>query len=320
MMIRILILLTFLFAAPAMALELALPVNCIVGETCWVQQYVDHDAGAGSADYTCGVASYNKHDGTDIRTLNTGVDVAVLAAAAGRVKAVRDGVADRLVKSKADLAAVSKMECGNGVVITHGDGWETQYCHMRKGSVAVKAGDDVSAGDRLGLIGYSGEAAFAHVHVTVRKDGKAVDPFSAEDMMNCKADDRSLWSASAKKALAYKGSELLQLAWAPRVYDDAEVENGTLSEFRPGDWQALVLFAEAINLYKDDVMTLTVALPGQEPVVNGAVMKNNRAVQRLYVGKKLNGPMPPGEYVGSFELKRGSVVLLTKDIRFAVKQ
>ena len=315
----VLALLIFLFADPAMALELALPVACTVGTDCWVQQYADHDAGAGSTDYACGVASYDGHDGTDIRGLHTGVNIAVLAAAAGRVRAVRDGVADKLVKSPTDLAAVSKIQCGNGVVITHGEGWETQYCHLRKGSVMVKAGDEVAAGDRLGLIGFSGEAAFPHVHVTVRKDGKVVDPFSADDMADCKAGDRSLWSASAQKALAYKGSELLQLAWAPQIYGDAEFESGTLSVFQPSQWPALVLFAEAINLYKDDVMTLTVSLPGQEPVVNSVVMKNNRAVQRLYVGKKIKASLPNGIYVGRFELKRRDVVLLAKEMNFEMK-
>jgi Peptidase family M23 len=316
MMKVILTLLIFLFATPALALELALPVACNVGANCWVQQYADHDASAASTDYACGVASYDKHDGTDIRVLHTGVDVAVLAAAAGSVKAVRDGVADHLIKSEADRAAVSKVECGNGVVVSHGYGWETQYCHMRKGSVAVKAGDQVATGDQLGLIGFSGEAAFPHVHVTVRKNRKVVDPFSADDMTNCKTVDRSLWSASAQEALAYKGSEVLQLAWAPRIYDDAEVESGRISEFAPRRWPALVLFAEVINLYKDDVMRLTVTLPGQEPVVNSVVMNNNRAVQRLYAGKKLKGGLPNGVYSGLFELNRRGITVMAKTISF----
>jgi hypothetical protein len=319
MMKVVLTVLIFLFAAPAFALELALPVACNVGADCWVQQYADHDASTGSTDYACGVASYDKHDGTDIRVLHTRVDVAVLAAAAGRVKAVRDGVADRLVKSEADRAAVSKIECGNGVVITHGGGWETQYCHLRRGSVVVKAGDEIAVGGHLGLVGYSGEAAFPHVHVTVRKEGKVVDPFSADDLTDCRARDRSLWSASAEKALAYKGSELLQLAWAPRIYDDDEVETGSLSEFQPTKWPALVLFAESINLYKDDVMSLTVTLPGQESIVNTVIMKNNRAVQRLYAGRKIKGGFPHGLYVGRFELRRGNVVVLAKEINFGIK-
>jgi hypothetical protein len=98
------------------------------------------------------------------------------------------------------------------------------------------------------------------------------------------------------------------------------VESGKLSEFQPTDWPALVLFAEAINLYKDDVMTLTVSLPGQEPVVNSIAMKNNRAVQRLYAGKKTRGRLRNGIYVGRFELRRGDVVVLAKEINFEMKE
>jgi murein DD-endopeptidase MepM/ murein hydrolase activator NlpD len=315
----ILTFLIFLFAAPAMALELGLPVACEMGKTCWVQQYVDHDAGPGAADFTCGIASYDGHDGTDIRALNTRADIAVVAAASGRVKAVRDGVADRLMKSEADRAAVAKIECGNGLVVTHDGGWETQYCHMRKGSVAVKAGDTVAKGDRLGLVGYSGAAAFPHVHITVRKDGKVIDPFSADTSSDCKAADRSLWSATAQEALAYTPTQLLQLSWTPRIYDDDEVEAGALAEFQPANWTALVLFAEAINLYKDDVMTLTVSLPDQDPVVNRLVMQRNRAVQRLYAGKKLKATRPSGVYTGRMDITRGHVVVLTKDISFELK-
>jgi murein DD-endopeptidase MepM/ murein hydrolase activator NlpD len=312
-------LLLYLLATPAFALELALPVACEVGSNCWVQQYVDHDAGPGATDYSCGVASYDGHDGTDIRVLNTSVKVDVLAAAAGTVKAVRDGVKDRLVKTAADKAAVEKVECGNGVVLDHGDGWETQYCHMQKGSVAVKAGDVVSAGAVLGQIGYSGNAAFPHVHLSVRQNGMSVDPFSADTAKDCKAADRSLWNANAQKTLAYKGTELLQLKWVPRIYEDVDVETGAVSEIPTGEGNALVLFAEVINLYKDDVMTVTVTLPGHEPVVNSVVMRNNRGVQRLYAGKKINGRWPLGVFTGRLEVKRGDTAVLSQDKTFGIK-
>ena len=37
--------------------------------------------------------------------------------------------------------ATAGRNCGNGVTLDHGDGWQTQYCHMRRGSVAVKVAD-----------------------------------------------------------------------------------------------------------------------------------------------------------------------------------
>ena len=47
------------------AISLALPIKCQVGLTCFVQNYVDHDASDAVRDYSCGRRSYDAHDGTD---------------------------------------------------------------------------------------------------------------------------------------------------------------------------------------------------------------------------------------------------------------
>jgi murein DD-endopeptidase MepM/ murein hydrolase activator NlpD len=315
----VLTLLFCLLAIPAFALELALPVACTVGTNCWIQQYADHDSSPGATDYSCGVASYDGHDGTDIRVLNASVKVEVVAAAAGKVKAVRDGVADNLVKTDTDKAAVDKTECGNGVVIDHGDGWETQYCHLRNGSTKVKAGDIVASGGLLGEIGFSGNAAFPHLHLTVRKDGKHVDPFSADTTTDCKASDRSLWTVEAQKGLAYKDAEVLQLTWAPKIYENVELEAGKLEQFDPTTWTALVLFAEVINLRKDDEMTLWVFMPGRAPMKNTVVMERNRAVQQLNIGRRLQSPWRSGLYRGVLEVWRGKVSVISKQLTFQIE-
>jgi hypothetical protein len=78
-----------LMAGPALAqFELQWPVDCILGQDCFIQQFADHDAGAGAKDFSCGGATYDGHDGTDIR-LRTTADAAkgvnVLAARGGVV-------------------------------------------------------------------------------------------------------------------------------------------------------------------------------------------------------------------------------------------
>ena len=102
--------------------------------------------------------SCDRHKGTDFALPSLACmakGVAVLAAAPGQVSAVRDGEADGTCMDGADVAG---KDCGNGIVIEPGDGWETQYCHLRQGSVAVRPGDTVAAGDRLeiGIIGPDG--------------------------------------------------------------------------------------------------------------------------------------------------------------------
>src|SRR3990170_2240552 len=73
--------------------------------------------------------------------------VAVLASADGTVKGLRDGMDDILIDNLTK-ETVKDRECGNGVVLDHGGGWETQYCHLLKGSVSVKKGDQVARSQR----------------------------------------------------------------------------------------------------------------------------------------------------------------------------
>ncbi len=125
---------------------LIFPVECTLGETCFLQQFVDRDPGPGARDYSCGPQSYDGHTGTDIRTADLAAmarGVAVIAAADGVVRALRDdGVPD------AGTAAMAPGQgCGNGVVLTHPNGWETQYCHLMQGSIGVAVGDTVAAGE-----------------------------------------------------------------------------------------------------------------------------------------------------------------------------
>ena len=52
---------------------------------------------------------------------------------------------------------------GNHVVIDHG-GEFSFLAHLRQGSVSVKAGDRVSAGQPLGRCGNSGNTTMPHLH------------------------------------------------------------------------------------------------------------------------------------------------------------
>ena len=67
-------------------------------DVCFIQQYVDTLAGEAAEDYRCGPLSYDDHGGTDIRVRTMAemeAGVAVIAAAPGVVKGLRDGMAER---------------------------------------------------------------------------------------------------------------------------------------------------------------------------------------------------------------------------------
>src|ERR1700742_3786963 len=74
-------------SARAENIELGMPVGCEIGQTCYVQNYVDDDPSQSSRDYKCGTLTYDGHNGTDFRlpslaAQRSGVDVR--AAASGR--------------------------------------------------------------------------------------------------------------------------------------------------------------------------------------------------------------------------------------------
>ena len=63
---------------------------------------------------------------------------------------------------------------GKVVIVDHGRGLETRYAHNRRNLVRV--GDSVEAGERIALVGDTGNATAPHVHFEVRSGGEAVDP------------------------------------------------------------------------------------------------------------------------------------------------
>ena len=63
---------------------------------------------------------------------------------------------------------------GHLVVIRHRSGWESRYAHLDKR--LVKRGQRVEAGQRIAESGNSGRSTGPHLHLELRKSGKAVDP------------------------------------------------------------------------------------------------------------------------------------------------
>jgi hypothetical protein len=54
---------------------------------------------------------------------------------------------------------------GNHVMVETGDGIVVAVCHLQRGSVAVRLGQEVRAGQELGRCGNSGNSTEPHVHV-----------------------------------------------------------------------------------------------------------------------------------------------------------
>lgn len=65
---------------------------------------------------------------------------------------------------------------GGTVEIDHGDGITTNYQHMWDPTTHVAAGDRVTTGQQIGLMGNAGNSYGCHLHFEVRMNGEAVNP------------------------------------------------------------------------------------------------------------------------------------------------
>lgn len=277
-----------------------------------MQQYPDMDADGGVADPLCGSQSYDGHKGTDLRILSLKdmeQGYAVIAVADGKVLRIRDGERDHLIETEGDRASIAGKECGNGLVMQMEDGYEVQYCHLRQGSLAVKPGEDVRKGQRLGEIGSSGLAQFPHVHITVSRNGEPLDPLTGRKLSEGCApafrQDASLFSSEIVEKLDLKKPEILAAGLAGKPVDhQALVIDGPPPQVSSRDrlfvawaWLANLRKGDAIKLVLKDAQGNTLVDHSSEP------LDRDKATYSVFAGRKRT--LPAGDYQVEISVLRG---------------
>jgi murein DD-endopeptidase MepM/ murein hydrolase activator NlpD len=102
---------------------------------------------------------------TGVRTFHTGID---LAAPVGTpIKATLDG--------RVATTGYSNVY-GNYVIITHDSGFQSLYGHLS--FIGVSRGQYLAQGAVIGKVGNTGYSTGSHLHLSIYKNGKMVDPFS----------------------------------------------------------------------------------------------------------------------------------------------
>ncbi|MDJ1183038.1 M23 family metallopeptidase [Roseofilum casamattae] len=294
--------------------KFAQPIQCSLGDDCYILRYVDRDPGPGEIDFKCGRLTGDGHKGTDFGipdewSMRQGIPV--LASAPGEVLRVRDGVPDKRITSPEELAAVQGINCGNAIVIDHGEGWETQYCHLRQGSVAVKPGDKVTTGTVLGMVGSSGESSFPHVHLTLRYQGNNVDPFVGPDVgPGCEASGQSLWSTD----INYTSAGLIRAGFASEIPSLDRIWSGDFRDSRLSvNSDLLVFWIHLFGVLQGDEETFRLVDPQGNVVAEGAKTYDRPTrIAAPYAGKKnsRDRPLITGTWRGEYTLKRGNTILV----------
>jgi len=254
-------------SVPATGIELGMPIDCVIGETCMVQNYVDAEPGAGAKDFECGPLAYDNHQGTDFRLRNraeVAKGYAVLATAPGTVVNVIDDQPDHGFA----LAQDNPFGCGNAVILDHGAGWLSQYCHLGRGTVSVSRGQSVRTGEPLGLVGSSGGTDFPHLHYAIRRFNAVVNPYTGVSPTGCDAPAaKPLWRADT--GLEYTPSALVGFG-VSRVFPSLDIvkQDHSLLAVPEGERAPFYVWLHLLGVREGDSARLMAFGPDGRPFVS----------------------------------------------------
>lgn len=290
--------------------EFFFPLRCTLGSDCWAVNYVDIDPLPEAVkDFTCQGKTYDDHKGTDfgvkdLATMEAGVDV--IAPAPGKVLRVRDTEPDG-DKSIEELESIrtAKKDCGNAVLIDHGNNLQTLYCHLKRGSVTVRPGEDVTTSQKIAQVGQSGVAEFPHLHFGVVKDGKIIDPYSGlTPDSTCGTSHESMWSLGLP--MQYEPLSL----FAAEFYNGAPDFTALRKNAAPpasvsADAKSLSFWVGIYGAQKGDIVTLEIFAPDGSQFAN-SVYTQERPQERQYyfTGRDEIETLAAGTYKAKAVLKR----------------
>jgi hypothetical protein len=307
--------------------RLGLPVNCRLRQDCFVQQMPDVDPGRGTLDPLCGQATYDGHDGLDIRLRSLSDiarDVPVIAVADGTISRIRDGVPDQILDAANDLPRMSGRECGNGVVINHQGALSSQYCHLKNGSLTVRPGMNVRRGDRIGSIGSSGAAEFPHVHLSMRVDGKLVEPVTGKPLGTeahvCGDVSGSMFDTASRQALVHPPVAILDVGLAsapPELSNLVRTDRPPLATVHSN---STVVWVWAINVDEGARFKIRLVGPGDVVLIDHTTdaLPRRKANYLAYAGRKVG--VRAGTYHLTAEITNGEKEISSEARSFSISE
>jgi hypothetical protein len=288
-----------------------LPVACDLGDSCHIMKYVDMGPDEGKlTDPYCNALTTDAHKGTDFvisdeKTMKEGVSV--LAALDGTISKIRDGESDRW-PTEEDIKTIKEQrkECGNAILIDHGNQLQTVYCHLKNGSIKVKQGQKVQKGDKLADIGLSGLTELPHLHFGIIKDQKVIDPFTGKDNQNkCGQKPFSLWDKDLD--ISYQPIAIQSVGFSTTI---PSLEKLSIDSYYPKTISptndVLSFYVIFFGAQKGDQINLVIRDPNDKIFSEYNIIQDKTRTRQFYfTGKRLKGkPLTLGAYTGYAKITR----------------
>lgn len=192
---------------------------------------------------------------------------------------------------------------------------------MAKGSVRVKPGDKVAAGQRIGRIGLSGLTEFPHLHFIVQRGDTPVDPFAPGPVARGSCSPQvGLWAPAVAASLPYKAGTLLNAGFSGAPVTLQAIENGAVVPATPSS-EVVTAFARVLEVEKGDELELVLKGPGGAVLAQQrlAPFPNDKAQWFHMVGRKRPpAGWPKGVYTADIRLHRAGKAVIERrlEMRF----
>lgn len=298
-----------------------LPIDCTPNQDCWIMNYVDIGPDDGKqTDPACLSRTYDGHKGTDFAitdevAMKRGVNV--LAARDGTIKRTRDAEPDKwATKQELKQIEADRKECGNAILIDHGSGLQSIYCHLKQGSIVVEADQEVKRGDVVGQVGLSGLTEFPHLHFGILWEGAIVDPFTGQNNTGqCRIRKRVLWdknlgnndSEDENLVLEYQPLVIQNIGFSNIVPNFKKIErDASTPKTIPLASDVFTFWVTLLGVQKDDKIKLEIKDPNGKIFTNQEItQEKTRARQFYFSGRRLTQiKLSEGVYTGTIKVSR----------------
>ena len=170
--------------------------------------------------------------------------------------------------------------CGTRVLIDHGEGWQSSYCHLNPETLLARRNQTVQSGQVIGTIGISGQTNWPHLSYALLRNGMVFDPFSNRtNLEGCAQKSDTLWSGGINPL--YEPAQVTSIGFHVGYIRTNSILSGILkpAEKIRSETPQLSLWTLMMNIQKGDEISLKIVAPDMRIVKQQTIIAGKSRVR-----------------------------------------